>query len=112
MLIAVIGLLCFVTLLPGQAGLTGTWVLDVARSDFGVSIAPKQFIVRLDKEGNRLAITTFTVDDTGKHISYQHAERDGLLLRVSTNISNTSENWRIISRRELIIRDCPVVRGK
>ena len=92
-------------LVPAYAApnLTGTWVLDRGRSEFGAADALRQFVVYLNQTGDHLDITTLVVDAAGKRVSYRRAEREGLLLRVNADAGNVSEDWRITSPRELTI---------
>jgi hypothetical protein len=113
MFIASLVAISFLTLWPGVSGLTGTWALNLEKSEFGLA-TPKQVVVHLSQTGSHLAICRVTTDSQGKHVSFWEynltrdevvrAMREPVVLRmVSIPGTPTDEEWRLISSGELII---------
>ena len=98
---AISTLLILFTLLPGQAGLTGTWTLDRVRSEFGGAGVPQQFVVNTEQSGNHLAVTIFNADANGQRVSYRECriEASGSL----TCPDGVDETWQLTSANELTI---------
>src|SRR5689334_3784954 len=87
------------TLLPRQANLTGTWVLDRVRSDFGQADAPRRLILHLDEAGDRIAASIFIVGDKDQHVAYRECrvgiQLDGVLSCVTADGVSPDEVWQV-----------------
>jgi hypothetical protein len=109
----------FLTLLPGRAAsrLSGTWVLNSEKSDFGRSSLSGQIVVRTEQTGRRLTIWRITTDSHGQHLTRQeynldhkgahsnvHSTPGGIALRInSTQGMRIDEEWHVTRAGELII---------
>jgi hypothetical protein len=108
---------------PGYAApeLSGVWTLNRAKSDFGTVIAPEQFVVRMERTGNRLAAWRITIDPEGKkHLAYREYTIEGKgrssvdlvrstrvsieFPREATRGTKTDERWQVSKRRLIIHR--------
>ena len=85
--------------------LNGTWTLDRVKCHFGAAGAPRQFIVRLDQEDDRLDITMFIADANGRRVIHREAQQlknaEGLLWISS---DGAGEDWRVTATGELTIK--------
>jgi len=108
---------------PGYAApeLSGVWTLNRAKSDFGTVIAPEQFVVRMERTGNRLAAWRIIIDPEGKRLAYREYTIEGKgrswldLVRSTRGVSvefpreatrgtKTDERWQVSKRRLIIHR--------
>ena len=98
--------LFLLTLLPGQAGLTGTWTLDRVRSDFGREVAPRLFVLQIEQTGKYLAATVLEADASGQRVSYRECRVEpqpgsGVSCLLPDGVDD--ETWQITARDELTI---------
>jgi len=113
--------LFLLALCPGHAESTlrGVWTLNAAKSSFGPTVAPEQFVLRLEGVGSRLATWRITSGLDGKHLVYREYTLEGehrslttltrsrtvsILFPVgSTGEAQAKEFWRVSPKR-LVIR--------
>ena len=98
-------LLWLLTLLPGQASLTGTWALERVKSDFGKADAPSQFVVQVEQTGSHLAATIFTADADGQQVSYRECRIEPQPTGAVTCLlpDGVDETWQVTAKDELTI---------
>ena len=97
--------LLWLTLLPGQASLTGTWALQRVKSDFGSVAAPKEFVLHIEQTGNHLAATIFTADANGQRVSYRECRIEPQPTGALTCLlpDGLDEAWQVTAEDELTI---------
>ena len=103
----------------GESALSGVWALNAAKSSLGPFVAPKQFLLRLERVGSRLATWRVTSGPDGSHLVYREYTLEGehrslttltrsrtvsILFPVgSTGEAQAKEFWRVSPKR-LVIR--------
>jgi hypothetical protein len=101
------------------SSLNGAWTLNHGKSKFGPVIAPEQFVVRLERDGSRLATWRITTDPDGQHLVYREYTLEGktrspVELARSTPVSivfpkeltgrtKIEERWQVSRAGKLII---------
>ena len=113
--------LFLLALCPGHAEPTvsGVWTLNPAKSRFGPTIAPQQFVLRLERTGSHLATWRVTTSRDGKHLVYREYTLQGerrslttltrsrtfsiLFPAESTGDARSRELWQVSAKR-LVIR--------
>jgi hypothetical protein len=103
----------FLTLWPGFSGLSGTWAINLEKTEFGLA-SPGKLVVHLSQTASHLAICEVTTDSKGKHVSFweydltrdeaMRSPREPVVL-TATLIPGTplNEEWRLLSSGELVI---------
>jgi hypothetical protein len=100
------------------SGLTGVWTLNRSKSKFGRVTAPEQVVVRMERDGSRLATWRITSDPDGQHLVYREYELEGkrralvtdskpvsiVLPMESTGGKRINERWRVSKGRLIIHR--------
>jgi hypothetical protein len=98
--------------------LSGIWVLNVKKSDFGLSDPPERLIVRLQQADTSLAIWQLTSDSQGLHVTNQkydlvrrsdpltkivRSANRAVVLRLTAPGIRITERWRVLRTGNLII---------
>jgi hypothetical protein len=97
----VAAMLWLLTLLPGQASLTGTWALERVKSDFGAVAAPQRFVLHLEQTANHLTVTIFD----GQRVSYRECRIEAPPSSALTCLlpDGIDETWQVTAADELTI---------
>ena len=110
-LVIVISLLT--TVLWHSPILNGTWSLDCVRSDFGAVRGPREFIVRLEQEDNRLDIMMLIADAGGRRVIYREVQppKSATTSLVWTSPEGPEDDWQITGTDELTITRFVIVKS-
>ena len=104
---------------PLQAGsLSGTWVLNRQRSEFGTGPIPDQMVVRIEERAGVLLLTEFTRDDSGDYLTRrqipfpqcqghshrtERCSRSHVSIEAETELGHRHDEWDLTSAGDLIL---------